>query len=94
MEREEVEQKIIEKASKDGQFKSNLINNPKKILNQEFGLELPDNISLEVLEEKPDKFYLVLPVDKNKIALSDEMLDNVAGGRPGYEGERNSSVGY
>jgi hypothetical protein len=22
------------------------------------------------------------------------MLDNVAGGRPGYEGERNSSVGY
>jgi hypothetical protein len=80
MKRKEIEQKIIEKVKESEQFKKTLFENPKQVLKNEFGFEIPDSISLEVLEEKPDKLYLVLPITKKDIELPDDILDNVAGG--------------
>jgi hypothetical protein len=43
-------------------------------------MSLPDSVTIEVVEETPEKGYLVIPVDR--AALSDEQLDaaEVAGG--------------
>jgi hypothetical protein len=38
---------------------------------------VPESVEIEVLEETPEKGYLVIPV--NRVAISDEQLDVAAG---------------
>jgi hypothetical protein len=45
------------------------------------GVSVPASIEIEVLEETPEKAYLVIPL--NRVAIANEHLD-VAGGEP-YE---------
>jgi hypothetical protein len=41
------------------------------------GVVVPESVQIEVLEETPEKAYLVIPL--NRVAIADEQLD-VAGG--------------
>lgn len=76
----EIEKKIIEKAWRDDQFKQEFRANPKKVIEQEAGITLPDNVTIKVVEETADTFYFKLPL--NPEMLSDEALDKIAGGGP------------
>ncbi len=58
---QELQTQIIEKAWADEDFKKKLIANPIAALKEVFGLDIPSNINVEVLEETADKYYLVLP---------------------------------
>lgn len=58
---QELQTQIIEKAWADEDFKKKLIANPIAALKEAFGLDIPANINVEVLEETADKYYLVLP---------------------------------
>lgn len=78
--RQAIEEKIILKAQEDPDFKQELIGNPKAAIQKVLGLEVPDAIDVQVLEESPTILYLVLPVDPDSVELPDEMLDRVAGG--------------
>jgi len=70
--------KIIAKALRDESFKQQLIADPAVVLKAEGG-EVPDGITLKVVEDAEDVKHLVLPaVDNGK--LEDEILDWVAGG--------------
>ncbi|MGI6648793.1 MAG: NHLP leader peptide family RiPP precursor [Bacillota bacterium] len=75
--RKELEAKVIEKAWADENFKKELMADPHQVLAQ-FGLHLPRELEIKVLEESAKVVYLVLPV--NQEVLSDEQLDQVAGG--------------
>jgi hypothetical protein len=48
----------------------------------ETGITIPESIAVEVLEETPDKAYLVIPA--NRAAIPEEELD-LAGGRSPWD---------
>ncbi|MBD2872344.1 NHLP leader peptide family RiPP precursor [Paenibacillus arenilitoris] len=52
---------IIQKAWEDAEFKKKLIANPKEAVKEAFGVDVPDAVEVEVVEESADKYYLVLP---------------------------------
>ncbi|SFH11982.1 NHLP leader peptide domain-containing protein [Desulfotomaculum arcticum] len=75
--RREIEEQIINKAGADEEFKKELMSDPHKAIAQ-FGVEIPKEIDIKVVEETPKLAYLVLPM--NQEVLADGALDMVAGG--------------
>lgn len=75
--RNEIEKKLVEKAWEDEDFKKQLLDDPKAVLDKA-GVKFPENVTVEVLEETANKAYVVLPVNPNE--LSDDQLDGAAGG--------------
>jgi nitrile hydratase alpha subunit len=80
--REEAEKQLIAKAWKDPKFRQSLIQNPREVISKEFGIEIPPDISVKVLEETSDNLYLVLPASPAAGGgeLSDMELEAIAGG--------------
>ncbi|RCW44338.1 putative ribosomally synthesized peptide [Paenibacillus prosopidis] len=52
---------IIQKAWEDAEFKKQLLANPKAAVKDAFGIEIPDTIEVEAVEETANKYYLVIP---------------------------------
>ncbi|WP_336776284.1 NHLP leader peptide family RiPP precursor [Paenibacillus sp. MMO-58] len=52
---------IIQKAWEDDAFKQQLLADPKAAIKDVFGVEIPENFEISVVEESPEHFYLVLP---------------------------------
>jgi hypothetical protein len=87
--RKEFEQQIIEKAMKDEDFRKQLMEDPKFILEQETGMKMPGSMNIKVLEEDAGTFYLVLPpipTVSEAGELSDADLEGVSGGWNDGEG--------
>ena len=57
----ELEAKIIALAQSDPVFRAQLVADPKAAIKDLNGLELPDEISVQVHEESATSFHLVLP---------------------------------
>jgi len=77
------EQKIIEKAMKDPQFRKELKRNPANAIEKELGIKIPGSLKIHVVEEEPGSVCLVLPPSPGKAAddeLSEAELATVAGG--------------
>lgn len=72
--------KLAEKAQADPEFKAKLLQDPKAAIRDALDVTVPEGIEIEVREETPQKLYLVLPVSSEDMELSDEMLDQAAGG--------------
>lgn len=49
------------RAMKDETFRKALLSDPIPVIEQAIGLKLPHSVHVQVLEEKPDTFYLILP---------------------------------
>jgi hypothetical protein len=84
--RAQVQQRLSARASEDGEFRARLKSEPKVAIADELGIEIPEGVAVEVLEEEPGKIYLVLPADESQ--LNDADLERVSGGEfplpPGY----------
>ena len=81
--RQQFEQRLIEKAMKDESFRKYLIENPDAAIEAETGIKTPETMKIIVLEEDPSTVYLILPqnpVGIDEIELSDVELEAVAGG--------------
>ena len=70
---------IIAKAWSDENFKHQLVANPAAVLKAE-GVEIPAGVAVRVMENTATVFHLVLPPKPTTGELSDEQLENVAGG--------------
>ncbi len=75
--REELEKEIIKKAQSDNNFKKFLMEKPHEAIAQ-FGVQVPGEVEVRVVEESAKVVYLVLPVNPDE--LTDKLLDAVAGG--------------
>jgi hypothetical protein len=80
--RQELEAWLLDKAAKDAAFRRALLADPKGTLGRELGGSLPDGLAITVVEEAPDRCYLVLPAAPagQTEELSDAELEAVAGG--------------
>ena len=74
--------RIVDRATRDPQFRQNLLQDPKRTVEQELGVSIPENIEIRVVEETPSTLYLVLPAQSIRAGqeLSDQELEQVAGG--------------
>jgi Nitrile hydratase, alpha chain len=75
--RDELEAQIIARAWSDEAFRERLQGDPRAAVAEVTGVVVPESIQIKVLEETPEKAYLVIPL--NRVAIADEQLD-VAGG--------------
>jgi Nitrile hydratase, alpha chain len=76
--RSELEAKLVARAWADEGFRRRLRADPRAVVAEEIGVSVPDSIEIEVLEETPEKAYLVIPL--NRVEISDERLDVAGGG--------------
>ncbi|MCF4965702.1 NHLP leader peptide family RiPP precursor [Nostoc sp. CMAA1605] len=81
---ENLEAKIIARAWKNDAYKQELLENPKAVIAREFNVELPAEVSVQVLEETPTNLYFVLPMrpqfEAGELAdVSEEELEMLAG---------------
>lgn len=65
---ESLKVQIIKKAWEDPAFKKSLLSEPKKAINEAFGVEIPAEIQLKVVEESPTLYYLTLPPNPEEVA--------------------------
>jgi hypothetical protein len=76
--RDELEAQIVARAWADEDFRARLRSNPRAAVAEETGVVIPESIEVEVVEETPEKGYLVIPV--NRVEISDEQLEVAGGG--------------
>jgi hypothetical protein len=85
--RQALEAQLIDRAMKDEGFRQALVHDPKSVFERELGIRVPENLTVEVLEESPTTVYLVLPrpLANAGVELSDEELQAAAGGTSGWD---------
>lgn len=80
--RQNLEAQVLERAAKDARFRDRLKQDPRGTVAQDFGVQVPPDITVEVVEETPSTVYLVLPAAPAQRGqeLSGQDLEQVAGG--------------
>jgi hypothetical protein len=78
--RAEGEAKIIERVASDEGFRKQLLSNPNAAIASVTGWQIPTNVTIKVVEESVDTFYLVVPFAETAGELSGEELEAVSGG--------------
>ena len=74
---EEVLARLTQRAVEDLDFRAQLVSDPKGVLNQEFGITLPDNIQIKVHESDLQTIHLALPPTP---VLNEEQLEAISAG--------------
>ncbi len=76
-----VQERVLERAVKDGRFRQEMLNNPRAVLAREYNIHLPETITLRVIEDTANTLTLVLPPRQESMQeLSDAELEGVSGG--------------
>ena len=79
--RRDFEARLVARAWKDPAFRERLVQNPKKVYEEELGVKLAPTVEIRVLEEGPTQLYLVLPPNpEQERELSENELEMVSGG--------------
>jgi hypothetical protein len=83
---QDLQARLIAKAWEDESFKKALLSEPKSAIEEELGVELPDGLEIQVVEETATRICLVLPAPPEQLPdaqLAEEQLEAVAGGVAG-----------
>lgn len=63
--RKQLEGALVQRAWADADFKALLLRDPRQAIEDEFGIELPKRMVVEVIEERPDRLVIVVPVNSS-----------------------------
>ena len=77
----EMREHLLGKAADDAEFRTRLVAEPKAVLNDEFGINLPDGFALSVYEDSSTHVHLVLPPTGR---LDPAALGEISGGHVDY----------
>jgi hypothetical protein len=80
MSRGEMQDLLGKFASEKPEYRDALAKDAKKVIEAQFKMELPDSITVKVVEDTADTIYVVLPHVAEGGELSDADLEAVAGG--------------
>jgi len=72
-------EKIYERCWEDEAFKKRFLENPAQVL-AENNFEVPEGVEVKVVENAPGTINIVLPVNPKLAELSEDELEQVAGG--------------
>lgn len=79
--RRDLQTRLIEKAWKEPTFKTEVLANPKGMLEKYLGRKLPEDLKVVVHEEDANTLHFAIPLPPSNVAeLSDNDLEKVAGG--------------
>ena len=76
--RKSLEMEIIRKAQEDEAFYRELTENPREAIQKHFGVNLPPQVKVNLMEENEEDLYLVVPLNPEKLPqgeLSDEQME-------------------
>jgi len=76
----EFHMQLIARAWQDEAFKQRLLHDPKGTVREALGIELPDDLSLDFVADDDTNQYVVLPPEPRDTELTDEQLEQIAGG--------------
>jgi hypothetical protein len=78
----ERDRRVLARALADPDFRADLVASPHRSLSELYGVTIPENADVRVLEESYDSHFVVIPPDMSSISqeLTDEQLEAVAGG--------------
>lgn len=78
----EIQDKILQHAHENAEFRQELLSDPKGTLEKYTGQKLPADGNVYVHEIGPKELHLVVPAEDqaSDVELSDEELESVAGG--------------
>src|SRR5262249_17624188 len=79
-EKQQMYPRVIAKAWHDTSFRHTLLQDPATALQQELGVTLPAGVIIRVMAEDAHTQYVVLPPSLSEMELTDEQLEQVAGG--------------
>ena len=68
---------LLAKADGDMAFRSRLLAEPKAVVEEEFGIEIPDQFDVQIHEDSPAAVHMVLPPEPR---LGTQDLRSAAGG--------------
>ncbi len=74
---EEMRAILTEKAVEDPAFRSQLVADPKGTIQQEFGVTIPDSMTIRVHESDMQTIHLALPPTPH---MSEEQLEAISAG--------------
>jgi hypothetical protein len=81
MTRGEMQDLLAKFASSNPQYRAALLKNPRAIVEKQFNMALPDNLSVKAVEESANTIYVVVPhAVESGAELDDADLEKVAGG--------------
>jgi|SRR5579862_5448418 hypothetical protein len=79
--RGQLQDKVAEQAAKNPKYREALLKDPRALMSQQLGATIPANMKIEILQESPSTYYVVLPyAPKEGQELDDADLEKVAGG--------------
>jgi hypothetical protein len=87
--RRDVELQLIKRAWTDEAFARQLQEDPRRAVEDALGVQLPAEITIQVLQETPTTLFLVVPPQPDTLPegeLTDADLAAVAGGTSAWEG--------
>ncbi len=80
MSRGEMRDLLAKFSTENADYRAAVINDPKKIIEAQFQLSVPDGVTLKVVEDSAETINIVLPPNQAGGELSDADLEAVAGG--------------
>ena len=80
----EMRDHILGKAADDAEFRARLVADPKAVLTDEFGVNLPDSFAISVHEDSSTHVHLVLPSASPLDANALKEVRAAHGGNPSH----------
>ncbi|MCY3728818.1 MAG: NHLP leader peptide family RiPP precursor [Nitrospira sp.] len=74
---EEMQRKLVSKSVEDLEFRKQLMSDPKKTIQKEFGVDFPENTQVQVHVSDMNTIHLSIPPGE----LEEEQLEAIAAGR-------------